>query len=73
MLIDTDLRSELNKVTIPTIIFHGVKIKYATLRWQSMQKGIKNSTIVRFENSDHGLFLEEREKFNSELTKFIKL
>lgn len=40
---------------------------------RAMQKGIKNSTIVRFENSDHGLFLEEREKFNSELTKFIKL
>lgn len=70
---DTDLRSELSKIKIPTAIFHGVKDKICEFALaEQMQKGIPNSTIVRFENSGHGLFLEEREKFNTELTKFAK-
>jgi non-heme chloroperoxidase len=70
---DTDLRPELNKIKIPTIIFHGVKDKICEFALaEQMHKGIKNSTIVPFENSGHGLFVEEREKFNSELIKFIK-
>jgi len=70
---DTDLRPELNKINIPTIIFHGVKDKICEFALaEQMHKGIKNSTIVAFENSGHGLFVEEREKFNSELIKFIK-
>ena len=31
-----------------------------------------NSYLVTFENSGHALFLEETEKFNSELIKFAK-
>jgi non-heme chloroperoxidase len=70
---DTDLRPELNKINIPTVIFHGVKDKICEFALaEQMNKGIKNSTIVRFENSGHGLFVEEREKFNSELIKFVK-
>lgn len=70
---DTDLRSELGKVNIPTVIFHGAKDKICDFAMaEQMQKGIKNSVIVQFENSGHGLFVEEREKFNSELVKFIQ-
>lgn len=70
---DTDLRSELSKIKIPTTIFHGVKDKICEFSLaEQMQKGIQNSQIVRFENSGHGLFLEEREKFNTELIKFAK-
>jgi len=70
---DTDLRPELSKINIPTVIFHGVKDRICEFALaEQMQKGIKNSTIVPFENSGHGLFVEEREKFNSELIKFIK-
>jgi pimeloyl-ACP methyl ester carboxylesterase len=70
---DTDLRSELSKINIPTVIFHGVKDKICEFALaEQMQKGIRNSTIVRFEDSGHGLFVEEREKFNSELIKFAK-
>ncbi|WP_081147649.1 alpha/beta fold hydrolase [Niastella vici] len=70
---DTDLRPELSKISIPTVIFHGVKDKICEFALaEQMHKGIKNSTIVPFENSGHGLFVEEREKFNNELIKFIK-
>lgn len=70
---DTDLRPELKQINIPTAIFHGTKDKiceYALA--EQMQKAIKNSYIVKFENSGHGLFLEELEKFNTELLAFIQ-
>lgn len=69
---DTDLRPELSKITIPTVIFHGVKDKIAEFALaEQMHKEIKNSTLVRFENSGHGLFIEELQKFNTELIKFM--
>lgn len=70
---DTDLRKELSKINIPTAIFHGTKdviCEFALA--EEMNKGIKNSYIVKFENSGHGLFLEELEKFNTELLSFLK-
>lgn len=70
---DTDLRSELSQITIPTAIFHGVQDKICEFALaEQMQKGIRGSYIVRFENSGHGLFLEELEKFNGELISFLK-
>jgi non-heme chloroperoxidase len=70
---ETDLRSELSKIKIPTAIFHGVKDKICEFALaEQMQKGIKDSYIVRFENSGHGLFIEELEKFNTELVKFLE-
>lgn len=70
---ETDLRSELSKIKIPTAIFHGAKDIICEFSLaEQMQNGIKNSYIVRFENSGHGLFIEELEKFNTELTKFLE-
>jgi non-heme chloroperoxidase len=34
--------------------------------------GIKGAKLIRFENSGHALFYEEREKFNTELINFIE-
>jgi pimeloyl-ACP methyl ester carboxylesterase len=70
---DTDLRSELSKIKIPTAIFHGKKDIICSFDLaQQMNAGIKGSFIIPFENSGHGLFIEEREKFNAELIKFAK-
>lgn len=70
---ETDLRSELPKIKIPTAIFHGLQDKICEFALaEQMHKGIKNSYIVKFENSGHGLFLEELEKFNAELVSFIQ-
>lgn len=70
---DTDLRTDIKKVNIPVAIFHGVKDKICDFRLaEHMQYSFKNSYVVRFENSGHGLFIEELEKFNTELIKFAK-
>jgi non-heme chloroperoxidase len=68
---DTDLRAELSKIKVPTAIFHGKKDIICSFDLaEQMNKGIAGSIIIPFENSGHGLFLEEREKFNNELIKF---
>lgn len=66
-----DLRPELAKIKIPVAIFHGVKDKLCDFAFaEQLHKGIKNSYIVKFENSGHALFIEEMQKFNTELEKF---
>lgn len=70
---ELDLRPVLKDITIPVAIFQGVKdqlIEYAHA--EQLHKGLKNSYIVRFEKSGHALFVEEMDKFNSELEKFAK-
>jgi pimeloyl-ACP methyl ester carboxylesterase len=68
---DTDLRSDMVKILIPTVIRHGKKDKICSFDLaEQMKIGIAHSRIVAFENSGHSLFLEETEKFNAELIKF---
>jgi len=68
---DTDLREDLKKIKIPTLILHGKKDKICSFDLaEQMHAGIKDSQLVPFENSGHSLFLEETKKFNSELIKF---
>jgi pimeloyl-ACP methyl ester carboxylesterase len=70
---DTDLREDLPKIKISTVIMHGKKDKICSFDLaEQMKRGILNSHIVAFENSGHSLFLEETHKFNSELIKFAK-
>jgi non-heme chloroperoxidase len=70
---DTDLRADLVKILIPTLIMHGKKDKICSFDLaEQMKARIANSHIVAFENSGHSLFLEETGKFNAELIKFAK-
>ncbi len=70
---DEDLRSDLAKIKIPTLIMHAKQdqiVSYALA--QQMNKGIAGSLLVTFDKSGHASFLEEKDKFNDELIKFIK-
>lgn len=70
---DLDLRGQLGKIDIPVAIFHGTQDKLCDFAFaEQLHKGIKNSYIVKFENSGHALFVEEAEKFNAELEKFAR-
>lgn len=72
MIRDSDLRDDLKKITIPTAIFHGKLDKLCPFDLaEQLHNGIANSKLIAFEKSGHALFLEEREKFNHELIKFI--
>ncbi len=70
-LLDLDLRPVLAKINIPVAIFHGTQDKLCPFPLaEELNKGIKNSYIVKFEESGHALFVEEATKFNQELEKF---
>ena len=70
---DTDLRDDLKKIKIPTLILHGKLDKICSYELaEQMNKLLSNSTLVPLEKSGHALFIEELEKFNSELYNFIK-
>ena len=68
---DTDLRPALTTIAVPTAIFHAIGDKVCPFAFaEEMARRIKNARIIRFENSGHGLFLEEKHKFNHELIRF---
>jgi non-heme chloroperoxidase len=68
---DTDLREDMAKIKMPTLIMHGKKDKICSYDLAlQMKAGIENSQLVAFENSGHSIFLEETKKFNDELIKF---
>ena len=68
---DTDLREDMAKIKMPTLIMHGKKDKICSFDLANQMKaGIENSQLVAFEESGHSLFLEETKKFNDELIKF---
>jgi len=69
---DSDLRDDLSHINVPTMIFHSTKDKICPFELaEAMNTGIKGSKLIRFENSGHGLFYEEKDKFNTELINFI--
>ncbi|MGG4488513.1 alpha/beta fold hydrolase [Metabacillus idriensis] len=70
---DEDGRSDLAKVNVPTAIFHGKKDQICPFEFtEAMSEGIQYSFVIPFENSGHGLFFDEKEKFNSELLRFLE-
>jgi non-heme chloroperoxidase len=70
---DLDLRPALGKINVPVAIFHGLKDKLCDFALaEELHKGLKDSYIVKFENSGHALFVEEMDKFNTELEKFAR-
>lgn len=69
---DESLFSDLGKINVPTLILHGVHDKVCLFPLAVAQnKEIKNSKLVPFEYSGHGLMWEEHDKFNKQLAQFI--
>lgn len=70
---DETLFSDLDKIQIPTLILHGIHDKICRFPLAiAMNKGIKNSKLVPFKYSGHGLFYEQRDELNKELEDFIQ-
>lgn len=70
---DEDLRGDLPKIKVPTLIFNAKDDKIVSFALaEQMNKAIAGSTLVPFEKSGHALFVEEKQKFNDEFIKFLK-
>lgn len=69
---DEDLRSDLPKIHVPTAIFHGVLDQICPFAFaEAMHAAIRDSILVPFERSGHGIFYCEKQKLNKELAHFI--
>ena len=69
---DEKLYEDLPKIFVPTLIAHGVHDKVIPFsQAEELNQQIKNSQLVPFYYSGHGLFWEERNKFNELLREFI--
>ncbi|WP_049903636.1 alpha/beta fold hydrolase [Halococcus agarilyticus] len=66
---DEDLRSDMADITVPTKICHGVNDEICPfdITAEVLHEGIDDAELVRFEDSGHGLFYEERGKLTDEL------
>lgn len=68
-----ELFQDMAQINVPTIILHGIHDQVCLYPLGIAQnQGIKNSELITFENSGHGLFYDEKDKFNRELTQFIQ-
>jgi non-heme chloroperoxidase len=69
---DETLFSDLGKINVPTLILHGIHDRVCLFPLaEAMKKGIRNSVLIPFEDSGHGLFYEQKDEFNAKLAEFI--
>ncbi len=62
---DEKLDADLSQISVPTFIAHGVHDKVIPFAQAlEMNRKIRNSQLIPFQYSGHGLFWEERNKFN---------
>lgn len=67
------LFSDLGEIHVPTLILHGIHDRVCLYPLAIAQKeGIRDSRLVPFEYSGHGLFYDQRDKFNEELMRFVE-
>jgi non-heme chloroperoxidase len=73
---DEDLQSDMQMISgrnLRMAIFHGIHDKLCPFDLAKvMNNGIGGSTLVQFNQSGHVLNIEEKEKTNEELMKFIR-
>lgn len=70
---EESLFDDMKKIKVETLIIHGIHDRVCLFPLAEEQKKlIKNSKLVKFINSGHATFYDEREKFNEEIKKFIE-
>jgi len=63
---------DLDQIHVPTLILHGLHDKIVLYPLAVAQHDrIKNSRLITFEHSGHGLFYDQMNKFNEILARFI--
>ena len=74
MMTSTDFRSELKRISVPTLIVHGDKDASAPIDLTGRPTAalIPNARFKVYEGAPHGLFLTHKDRLNADLLDFIK-
>jgi proline iminopeptidase len=67
-----DLRAELNRVTVPTLVIYGSDEPAVSLGGTALHEGIQNVEFVIIENAGHFPFIEQPEVFLSAVRRFLE-
>jgi pimeloyl-ACP methyl ester carboxylesterase len=70
----TDFRPDLASFKVPTLIIHGTADKNVPIEGSGRPaaKGIKNSTLIEYEGSPHGVLATDKKRVTEDLLKFLK-
>lgn len=71
-LTETDFRSELAGIDVPTLIIHGEKDVSAAIDFTGKRtaKLIQNCKFLVYEDAAHGLFITHAQRFNNDVAEF---
>lgn len=71
---NTDFRSEMQNIRVPTLIVHGDADQIVPIKTSSEQssKAIRNNKYVVIKDGPHGLFATHKEELNNELLAFLR-
>jgi non-heme chloroperoxidase len=70
---DTDLTPDLARIKIPTRVFHAIHDQVNPYdHGQAVAAAIKGAELITFETAGHGVYIDERDKFNRELIRFAR-
>ncbi len=70
---ETDFRSEMNTINVPTLVIHGDNDKIVPIEatGESAARLIPGAKYIVYEDSPHGLFITDNEDLNADLLEFI--
>jgi non-heme chloroperoxidase len=70
----TDFRPDLASFRVPTLVIHGTKDENVPIEasGRPAAKGIRNSTLIEYEGSPHGLLATDKKRVTEDLLKFLK-
>jgi len=69
---DEDVFDDMRLINVPTGIFHGKLDKICPYPMAKIQnENIKNSKLYTYENSGHGAFYDELQKYNEDFIAFL--
>ena len=70
----TDLRDEMRRITVPTLIVHGDRDVQAPIDVCGRKSAqlVPNNQFVIYENAAHGLFVTHAERLNADLLSFLR-
>jgi pimeloyl-ACP methyl ester carboxylesterase len=70
----TDLRPDLASFKVPTIVIHGTKDENVPIEssGRPAAAGIRNSTLIEYEGSPHGVLATDQRRVTEDLLRFLK-
>jgi non-heme chloroperoxidase len=70
---DTDLTPDLARISIPTRVFHAIHDQVNPYdHGQAVAAAIMGAKLITFETAGHGVYIDERDKFNREVLTFAR-